>query len=93
MLHTVHPVHALVMLEMCVCVCARYNSIAIVYVCLCMCKCACFHNISAVQNYHKTFPEHPSQLGTCNVSVKNLSVYKRDSSQSDVPLQCHLVMQ
>ena len=83
----------LVMLQMCVCVGYKY-----LYTCICVCvcacmrvrMCACFHNISAVQNYHKTLKP---AIGTCNVAVKNSSVYRKDSSQHDVRLQSHLVTQ
>ena len=103
MLHTVHPVHALVMLRMCVCVCGGWvggwaisNYIRVyVFAYVHACVCACVHAFTIFLQFRITtrLSQNTQAIGTCNVSVKNLSVYKRDSSQSDVPLQCQLVMQ
>ena len=70
-----------------------------VYMCLRMCMHACahvcmlsqyFYSSELPQDFHRTLKP---AIGTCNVAVKNSSVYRKDSSQSDVRLQSHLVTQ
>ena len=67
--------------------------------CLRMCMHACAHvcmlsqyfcSSELPQDFHRT--PKPA-IGTCNVAGKNSSVYRKDSSQSDVRLQSHLVTQ
>ena len=81
-----------------VCVCVWAISIYIrvyVFAYVHACVCTCVHAFTIFLQFKITtrLSQNTQAIGTCNVAVKNSSVYRKDSSQSDVRLHSHLVTQ